>query len=107
MDVGRPFCRFPHRAGAVIEKPSEDPMPDDAFSSFSRRSFVKTTTLATAGLVMPRTLSAMTPDPASAEVIRVGVVWPPAAAADASVTCPPISNPGGATATHAVLIRPR
>ena len=49
-------------------------MPDDAFSSFSRRSFVKTTTLATAGLVMPRTLSAMTPDPASAEVIRVGVI---------------------------------
>ena len=49
-------------------------MPDDTFSSFSRRSFVKTTTLATAGLVMPRTLSAMTPDPASAEVIRVGVI---------------------------------
>ena len=42
--------------------------------TFSRRSFVKTTTLATAGLVMPRTLSSMTPDPASAEVIRVGVI---------------------------------
>ena len=49
-------------------------MPDDKFGPFSRRSFVKTTTLATAGLVMPRTLSAMTPDPTSAEVIRVGVI---------------------------------
>ena len=47
-------------------------MKDDTLGGFSRRSFVKTTTLATAGLVMPRTLSAMTPDPASAEVIRVG-----------------------------------
>jgi predicted dehydrogenase len=49
-------------------------MKDDTLGGFSRRSFVKTTTLATAGLVMPRTLSAMTPDPASAEVIRVGVI---------------------------------
>jgi myo-inositol 2-dehydrogenase / D-chiro-inositol 1-dehydrogenase len=49
-------------------------MQDDTLGGFSRRSFVKTTTLATAGLVMPRTLSAMTPDPASAEVIRVGVI---------------------------------
>lgn len=49
-------------------------MPDETFGALSRRSFVKTTTLATAGLVMPRTLSAMTPDPLSAEVIRVGVI---------------------------------
>ena len=49
-------------------------MHDDRLGGFSRRSFVKTTTLATAGLVMPRALSAMTPDPASAEVIRVGVI---------------------------------
>jgi predicted dehydrogenase len=49
-------------------------MTDKHLGAFSRRSFVKTTTLATAGLVMPRTLSAVTPDPASAEVIRVGVI---------------------------------
>jgi myo-inositol 2-dehydrogenase/D-chiro-inositol 1-dehydrogenase len=58
----------------VIDKPCEDTMPDDTSGRFSRRTFVKTTTLATAGLAMPRTLSAMTPDPASAEVIRVGVI---------------------------------
>ena len=49
-------------------------MPDDTLNALSRRSFVKTTTLATAGLVMPKTLAAMAPDPASAEVIRVGVI---------------------------------
>ena len=49
-------------------------MHDDTPGGFSRRSFVKTTTLATAGLVMPRSLSAMQPDPLSAEVIRVGVI---------------------------------
>jgi myo-inositol 2-dehydrogenase / D-chiro-inositol 1-dehydrogenase len=49
-------------------------MAENILNSLSRRSFVKTTTLATAGLVMPRALSAMAPDSASAEVIRVGVV---------------------------------
>lgn len=53
---------------------SEDTMTDDTFGAFSRRSFVKTTTLATAGLVLPRTLSALTPDAASAEVTRIGVI---------------------------------
>jgi predicted dehydrogenase len=48
-------------------------MTDDIFGRFSRRTFVKTTTLATAGLVMPRTLSAMSSD-TSAEVIRVGLI---------------------------------
>ena len=49
-------------------------MTDDTFSAFSRRTFVKTSTLATAGLVLPRTLSALTPDAESAEVIRIGVI---------------------------------
>jgi predicted dehydrogenase len=49
-------------------------MTDDIFGAFSRRTFVKTTSLATAGLVMPRALSALTPDTASAEVIRIGVI---------------------------------
>jgi predicted dehydrogenase len=49
-------------------------MPDDTPGAFSRRSFVKTTTLATAGLVMPGTLTAMAPDEASEEVLRVGVI---------------------------------
>jgi predicted dehydrogenase len=49
-------------------------MTDESSGAFSRRTFVKTTTLATAGLVMPRSLSALSPDPASAEVIRIGVI---------------------------------
>jgi len=49
-------------------------MTDDTSGRFSRRTFVKTTTMATAGLVLPRTLSALTPDTASAEVIRIGVI---------------------------------
>ena len=49
-------------------------MTDESSGAFSRRTFVKTTTLATAGLVMPRTLSGLSPDAASAEVIRIGVI---------------------------------
>jgi predicted dehydrogenase len=49
-------------------------MFDDPFGAFSRRQFVKTSTLATAGLALPRSLSALTPDFGSAEVIRVGVI---------------------------------
>ena len=49
-------------------------MTDDTFGRFSRRTFVKTTTLATAGLAMPRALSALTPDSSSAEVIRIGMI---------------------------------
>ena len=48
-------------------------MTDDSLGGFSRRSFVKTTTLATAGLVLPKTLSAMSRG-TSAEVIRVGLI---------------------------------
>jgi predicted dehydrogenase len=48
-------------------------MTDDRFGVFSRRSFVKTTTLATAGLALPRTLTAMSRG-TSAEAIRVGVI---------------------------------
>jgi myo-inositol 2-dehydrogenase/D-chiro-inositol 1-dehydrogenase len=46
---------------------------DNVQGGFSRRSFVKTTTLATAGLVLPKTLSAMSRG-TSAEVIRVGLI---------------------------------
>ena len=45
-------------------------MTDD---TFSRRSFVKTTTLATAGLALPRSLTAMSRG-TSAEAIRVGLI---------------------------------
>jgi predicted dehydrogenase len=48
-------------------------MTDDMFGAFSRRSFVRTTTLATAGLILPKGLSAMSRN-TSAEVIRVGLV---------------------------------
>ncbi len=48
-------------------------MIDDTSGVFSRRSFVKTTTLATAGLALPRTLTAMSRG-TSAEAIRVGVI---------------------------------
>ena len=48
-------------------------MTDDVFGAYSRRSFVKTTTLATAGLMVPRTLTAMSRGQ-SAETIRVGVI---------------------------------
>ena len=48
-------------------------MTDDSLGGFSRRSFVKATTLATAGLVLPKTLSAMSRG-TSAEVIRVGLI---------------------------------
>ena len=48
-------------------------MTDDILGGVSRRSFVKTTTLATAGLVLPKTLSAMSRG-TSAEVIRVGLI---------------------------------
>lgn len=48
-------------------------MTDDTFGRFSRRTFVKTTTLATAGLVLPRTLTANARG-TSAEAIRVGLV---------------------------------
>ena len=48
-------------------------MTDDTSNSFSRRTFVKTGTLAAAGLVMPRSLSAMSRG-TSAEVIRVGLI---------------------------------
>lgn len=48
-------------------------MTDDTLGGFSRRSFVKATTLATAGLVLPKTLSAMSRG-TSAEVIRVGLI---------------------------------
>jgi predicted dehydrogenase len=48
-------------------------MTDDTSGVFSRRSFVKTTTLATAGLALPRTLSALSHG-TSAEALRVGVI---------------------------------
>ena len=46
---------------------------DDSLSAFTRRTFVKTGTLAAAALVLPRTLTAMSRG-ASAEVIRVGLI---------------------------------
>src|SRR5688500_7047764 len=46
---------------------------DDTLSAFSRRTFVKAGTLAAAGLVLPRTLTAMSRG-TSAEVIRVGLI---------------------------------
>lgn len=49
-------------------------MFDDPFGAFSRRRFVKTTTLATAGLAIPATLRGLAPDEHSAEVLRVGVI---------------------------------
>jgi len=46
---------------------------DDTLSAFSRRTFVKTGTLAAAGLVLPRALTAMSRG-TSAEAIRVGLI---------------------------------
>src|SRR5687768_7842866 len=59
--------------GSLDHSQAGESMTDDVFGAYSRRSFVKTTTLATAGLIVPRTLTAMSRGQ-SAETIRVGVI---------------------------------